>query len=75
MQTDTMPSLTSSSCSAACVGKGFAAALAIGLLGGLVGLGGAEFRLPVLVGLFALATLEAVIANKAMSLLVVTVAI
>ncbi|MGB9577770.1 MAG: TSUP family transporter [Halothiobacillaceae bacterium] len=54
---------------------GFATAFGIGLLGGLVGLGGAEFRLPVLVGLFALATLEAVIANKAMSLLVVTVAI
>jgi len=54
---------------------GFAAALAIGLLGGLVGLGGAEFRLPVLVGLFGLATLEAVIANKALSLLVVTIAI
>ncbi|MGC8508454.1 MAG: TSUP family transporter [Thiomonas sp.] len=54
---------------------GFATAFGIGLLGGLVGLGGAEFRLPVLVGLFALATLEAVIANKALSLLVVTVAI
>ena len=55
--------------------KGFAAALAIGLLGGLVGLGGAEFRLPVLVGMFGLATLQAVIANKLMSLLVVSVAI
>lgn len=62
-------------CSAACAVKGFAAALAIGLLGGLVGLGGAEFRLPVLVGLFGLATLQAVIANKALSLLVVTIAI
>ena len=54
---------------------GFATAFGIGLLGGLVGLGGAEFRLPVLVGLFGLATLEAVIANKALSLLVVTIAI
>lgn len=27
---------------------------AIGTLGGLIGLGGAEFRLPVLLGLFAL---------------------
>ncbi|MGC9186002.1 MAG: hypothetical protein ACP5GC_11210, partial [Thiomonas sp.] len=56
-------------CSGTCAVKGFFAALAIGLLGGLVGLGGAEFRLPVLVGLFGLVTLQAVIANKALSLL------
>lgn len=62
-------------CDTACAVRGFFAALAIGLLGGLVGLGGAEFRLPVLVGLFGLATLQAVIANKALSLLVVGVAI
>lgn len=62
-------------CPAACAIKGFFAALVIGLLGGLVGLGGAEFRLPVLVGVFGLATLQAVIANKALSLLVVGVAI
>jgi len=62
-------------CSGTCAVKGFFAALAIGLLGGLVGLGGAEFRLPVLVGLFGLVTLQAVIANKALSLLVVTIAI
>jgi len=62
-------------CSGTCAVYGFFAALAIGLLGGLVGLGGAEFRLPVLVGLFGLATLQAVIANKALSLLVVTIAI
>jgi len=47
----------------------------IGSLGGLIGLGGAEFRLPVLKGVFRLATLEAVIFNKAMSLLVVAVAL
>lgn len=47
----------------------------IGCLGGLIGLGGAEFRLPVLVGLFKLGTLEAVILNKAMSLVVVSVAL
>lgn len=62
-------------CSAACAVKGFIAALAIGVLGGLIGLGGAEFRLPVLVGLFGLVTLQAVIANKALSLLVVGIAI
>ena len=47
----------------------------IGILGGLIGLGGAEFRLPVLVGLFRLPTLEAVIFNKAMSLVVVAAAL
>ena len=43
----------------------------IGALGGLIGLGGAEFRLPLLIGLFRFAALEAVILNKAMSLIVV----
>lgn len=47
----------------------------VGLLGGLVGLGGAEFRLPLLIGLFGFAALQAVIVNKAMSLIVVIVAI
>ena len=47
----------------------------VGLLGGLVGLGGAEFRLPLLIGLFGFAALQAVIVNKAMSLIVVLVAI
>ncbi|MDD3609563.1 MAG: sulfite exporter TauE/SafE family protein [Halothiobacillaceae bacterium] len=47
----------------------------IGTLGGLIGLGGAEFRLPVLVALFRLPTLEAVIFNKAMSLVVVAAAL
>ncbi len=45
------------------------------LIGALVGLGGAEFRLPLLVGAFRFATLEAVILNKAMSLIVVTTAL
>lgn len=49
--------------------------LGVGLLGGLVGLGGAEFRLPLLIGLFGFAALQAVIVNKAMSLIVVIVAI
>lgn len=47
----------------------------VGLLGGLMGLGGAEFRLPLLIGVFAFATLHAVILNKAMSLVVVLTAL
>lgn len=47
----------------------------IGVLGGLIGLGGAEFRLPVLVGVFRLPTLKAIILNKAMSLGVVACAL
>lgn len=43
----------------------------IGALGGLIGLGGAEFRLPLLIGLFGFTALPAVILNKAMSLVVV----
>jgi uncharacterized membrane protein YfcA len=46
----------------------------VGILGGLVGLGGAEFRLPLLL-LFGFAVLQAVILNKAMSLVVVTSAL
>ena len=48
---------------------------AIGILGGLIGLGGAEFRLPLLIGAFGFGPLEAVILNKAMSLVVVASAI
>ncbi|RTL50086.1 MAG: sulfite exporter TauE/SafE family protein [Bradyrhizobiaceae bacterium] len=47
----------------------------IGLLGGLIGLGGAEFRLPVLIGWFNFAPLAAIILNKAMSLVVVASAL
>jgi uncharacterized membrane protein YfcA len=53
----------------------FAAGAIIGALGGLIGLGGAEFRLPLLIGLFNFAALEAVILNKAMSLVVVATAL
>lgn len=53
----------------------FAGGAAIGTLGGLIGLGGAEFRLPLLIGVFRLAALEAVILNKAMSLIVVASAL
>lgn len=53
----------------------FTAGGVIGALGGLIGLGGAEFRLPLLIGLFSFPALEAVILNKAMSLIVVTTAL
>lgn len=56
-------------------GHSFIAGSLIGTLGGLIGLGGAEFRLPVLVGVFKLPTLEAIILNKAMSLVVVSAAL
>jgi len=47
----------------------------VGSLGGLIGLGGAEFRLPFLIGLFSFAALEAVILNKATSFVVVAAAL
>ncbi len=47
----------------------------IGALGGLIGLGGAEFRLPLLIGAFRFSALQAVILNKAMSLVVVASAL
>ena len=53
----------------------FTGGAAIGALGGLIGLGGAEFRLPLLIGAFNFAALEAVILNKAMSLVVVASAL
>lgn len=51
------------------------AGAAVGVLGGLIGLGGAEFRLPILIGLFGFVALHAVILNKAMSLVVVVSAL
>lgn len=53
----------------------FLVGAAVGLLGGMIGLGGAEFRLPLLIGVFGLAALSAVIMNKAMSLIVVITAL
>jgi uncharacterized membrane protein YfcA len=47
----------------------------VGVLGGMIGLGGAEFRLPLLIGVFGFAALQAVILNKAMSLVVVLTAV
>jgi uncharacterized membrane protein YfcA len=54
---------------------GFAAGAVVGLLGGMIGLGGAEFRLPLLIGIFGFVALQAVIVNKALSLVVVAAAL
>ena len=53
----------------------FAGGTAIGILDGLIGLGGAEFRVPLLLGVFRFPPLEAIILNKAMSLIVVATAL
>ncbi|MFD7325377.1 sulfite exporter TauE/SafE family protein [Streptomyces sp. NPDC059875] len=53
----------------------FAVGAAVGVLGGMIGLGGAEFRLPLLINVFGFAALSAVILNKAVSLVVVLVAL
>jgi uncharacterized membrane protein YfcA len=53
----------------------FGSGAVIGTIGGLIGLGGAEFRLPLLLNIFRFAALEAVILNKAMSLVVVASAL
>lgn len=54
---------------------GFVAGAGVGLLAGMIGLGGAELRLPLLIGVFGFAALQAVIVNKALSLVVVAVAL
>ncbi len=53
----------------------FLAGACVGVLGGLIGLGGAEFRLPLLISVFGFVALQAVILNKAMSLVVVLTAL
>jgi len=53
----------------------FGSGAIIGTLGGLIGLGGAEFRLPLLISLFRFRGLEAVVLNKATSLIVVASAL
>ena len=53
----------------------FGSGAIIGTLGGLIGLGGAEFRLPLLISLLHFWGLEAVILNKAISLVVVATAL
>ena len=57
------------------LGSALLIGIAIGALGGLIGLGGAEFRLPLLIGVFTFVALEAVIVNKAISLAVVASAL
>jgi uncharacterized membrane protein YfcA len=70
MPSTTLPSPATHGGSAA-----FAGGAIIGALGGLIGLGGAEFRLPLLIAVFRFAALQAVIPNKAMSLVVVASAL
>ncbi len=53
----------------------FLYAMPIGLLGGLIGLGGAEFRLPVLVGLLEYPARQAVPLNLAVSLVTIVVSL
>lgn len=53
----------------------FGSCTLIGTLGGLIGLGGAEFRLPLLISMFRFRGLEAVILNKTTSLVVVATAL
>lgn len=48
--------------------RSFLGGMSVSTLGGLIGLGGAEFRLPLLVGFFGFGTLLAVMINKLTSL-------
>ena len=56
-------------------GRAFGFGVPIGALGGLIGLGGAEFRLPVLTGVFRYPARAAVALNLAISLITVTAAL
>lgn len=53
----------------------FTVGAAVGALGGLIGLGGAEFRLPLLIGLFGFGAISAVMLNKTISMVVVATAL
>lgn len=57
------------------MGLALAYALAIGSIGGLIGLGGGEFRLPVLVGLLGFAARAAVPMNQLLSLVTLCTAL
>lgn len=50
----------------------FISGTVVGVLGGLMGLGGAEFRLPILVGYFEYTTFQGIIINLIVSLVTVT---
>jgi uncharacterized protein len=56
-------------------GRAFGFGVPIGALGGLIGLGGAEFRLPVLTGVFRYPPRAAVALNLAISLITVAAAL
>jgi uncharacterized protein len=66
---------TQRAAAAARPGVAFASGAAVGVLGGLIGLGGAEFRLPLLIGLFALAAHQAVRLNLLVSLATVSASV
>ena len=55
--------------------KAFGVGGAIGALGGLIGLGGAEFRLPALVAFFSFPLRQAIVANVLVSLVTVLAAL
>lgn len=55
--------------------KAFGVGAVIGTLGGLIGLGGAEFRLPALVALFSFPLRQAIVANVLVSLVTVLAAL
>lgn len=55
--------------------KVFSGGAVVGSLGGLIGLGGAEFRLPLLISVYGFAAIQAVMLNKVMSLAVVSFAL
>jgi uncharacterized protein len=75
MPSEAIHSATSKSTEEHSAPLAFGGGAVIGTLGGLIGLGGAEFRLPLLIGAFRFPALEAVIVNKAMSLIVVVFAL
>jgi uncharacterized protein len=56
-------------------GSAFGVGAIVGVLGGLIGLGGAEFRLPVLVGWFRAPLLLAIVINLLVSLVTVVVSL
>lgn len=75
MKSAALPLLTPGPASQQSLVLVFLAGAIIGVLGGMIGLGGAEFRLPLLIGVFGFAALQAIIMNKAMSLVVVITAL